>query len=138
MLSSAVWTTQACRHANSSGRAGVRWARSAAACVLTLLVSLGVVAVVVPAPAAYAADRSFAARTATTKLVAVSKVPDTHLRSGAVLASADTRLKDGRAVVRLVVTDAAARAVRRGDVTHAKLVIVTRDGTRTARIVTLR
>lgn len=73
------------------------------------------------------------------QLVATSKVKGTKIKRGGILASATVKIKAGRkATVRLKAKKgAAAKALRRGKVKKAK-VVVTTDGSRVARTVTLR
>lgn len=76
------------------------------------------------------------ARTVTVRLVAVAAVPGTGLGAGDRLAGdSDVRLVGGAQIVRLDAAAAASSALRHGSVDRAKLVVVSRTGTRTVRIV---
>jgi uncharacterized repeat protein (TIGR01451 family) len=75
----------------------------------------------------------------TARLLATKAVSGTRIRAGAVLATAAVRLVAGEeGTVRLVVRGALAKAIRRGRVSRARLVVRTGTGaqvTRTVRLV---
>lgn len=76
------------------------------------------------------AVRSAGRRVVTFKLVAIHKVAGTSIRPGSLLARTKDQLAKGRTTVRMAAEDAAARALAKGKVTTAKLVVITASGHR--------
>jgi hypothetical protein len=78
------------------------------------------------------------ARTVTTRLVSTSAVPGTDIEAGDVLARTRTRLVSGTQAVRFdAIVGEVSRALLRGDITSARLVVVNPNGVRTVREVTI-
>jgi uncharacterized repeat protein (TIGR01451 family) len=76
-------------------------------------------------------------RTVTFRLFAGGKVRGTPLKAGSLLAQKGVKLSKGGAMVRLVATQAASKALRQGKIDRAKLVI-TCDGAKDIRWVRIR
>lgn len=81
---------------------------------------------------------SLTTRGATARLLATGKVKGTKLHAGSLLASSKGKLHAGRHTVRLDARHAAIRALHRGTIRKARLVIITKDGSRKVRVVKLR
>jgi hypothetical protein len=74
----------------------------------------------------------------TASLLATKAVAGTRIRAGTVLATSSVRLVAGKqGTVRLVVRGALAKAVRKGRVSRARLVVRTGTGTQVTRTVRL-
>jgi hypothetical protein len=82
--------------------------------------------------------RCTTACTGTAQLVATSALRSAGIRKGAVLATASVRLAGGRkSTLRLVAKGKVAKALKRGGVKRAKLVLRTGKGTPVVKTVRL-